>query len=971
MSTRYNERVWTGHVISWIQEAIRQGRTVFQDATNDAGIVLESGKTKFPDILLFSDKVSGIIFNGWELKFPDTKIDDIDMLENALEKAERIGANSFVTWNGSEAIIWKIENDNYSTEALSQKKVYPKNLNINSREDLANPERYRENELFLKTQLNEILHDLEQLYNIGEFRQAVNISGSIIEAIKSASKIIIPQFQKEIINLKNANHTFREEFNKWKIYENSTLRILSSSSRRLENIVAENVLAKFTFYNLIGRILFYSTLSENLSGNLNRIVIESQTGINVKTSLFEYFAEARRIDYHAIFKPYFTDIISFSNVVSNAVSKLIKVINEFDFKILPSDVIGKILENLVPKEEKQKFGQYFTSEILADIVSFPAITSAQDIIFDPTSGTGSFLNSAYKILKYFGIQKHSQLLNQIWGNDISHFPAILSVVNLYKQNVLETDNFPRVMREDFFNLLPGATKIFPDSNNYLNQIEMSIPTFNSIISNFPFIRQEDIPNEVMTEHFREQFESTQQAFLPDNSFKINERSDYFTYCIYNSFRFLNEEGFISAITSNAWLGKEYGIQFKKFILDNFHIKYVIKSSAEHWFADSKVSTIFVVLQKIESEQATKFISINTKLDELFNVSDNNYLLQIEDFYSDIEYCEDPLNSNWNNDDNFENLKHNFNKKISVSSIERSVLEQSLEDKANWSQYFISANIFDLFLAHQAQLYPDFINVFRGERTGWNKMFIIPLEKVEESQIERQFLVPYIKGPVEIKSFEFKNEYNFYLFVCDKGIDELRRDFPGAYRWIQSFLNVRNKNSSKTIPEACSSNKPYWYSLSPKTAHIVTAINPYKRLFFCYSEDGFTIDQRLAAISVVDVNNVKLIAALLNSVLSLLAIELKGTSRNLGSLDLNASYFKKLKLLNPSTLSQSSRSKILASFASLTSREIMNIDQEVEMQDRIEFDETIFRAFNIDETILQRLYELLITLVNERVTLSEN
>lgn len=101
-NVRYNERVWTGHVISWIQEAVREGRTKFQEATNDSGLILESGKTKFPDILLFSDKTSGVIFNGWELKFPDTPIDDIELLSNAVEKANRIKANSFVTWNGME-----------------------------------------------------------------------------------------------------------------------------------------------------------------------------------------------------------------------------------------------------------------------------------------------------------------------------------------------------------------------------------------------------------------------------------------------------------------------------------------------------------------------------------------------------------------------------------------------------------------------------------------------------------------------------------------------------------------------------------------------------------------------------------------------------------------------------------------------------------------------------------------------------
>lgn len=64
---KYNERVWAGHIISWIQEEIKDGKTAFQDATNDTGIKLDTGRTKFPDVLLFTDKVSGIVFNGWEL----------------------------------------------------------------------------------------------------------------------------------------------------------------------------------------------------------------------------------------------------------------------------------------------------------------------------------------------------------------------------------------------------------------------------------------------------------------------------------------------------------------------------------------------------------------------------------------------------------------------------------------------------------------------------------------------------------------------------------------------------------------------------------------------------------------------------------------------------------------------------------------------------------------------------------------
>ena len=92
---KLNERAWAGQIISWIKQSINDSTTIFQDATNDEGLKVASGRTKFPDVLLFTDKISGVVFNGWELKFPDTAADDSEMLENALEKAERLKSNSF------------------------------------------------------------------------------------------------------------------------------------------------------------------------------------------------------------------------------------------------------------------------------------------------------------------------------------------------------------------------------------------------------------------------------------------------------------------------------------------------------------------------------------------------------------------------------------------------------------------------------------------------------------------------------------------------------------------------------------------------------------------------------------------------------------------------------------------------------------------------------------------------------------
>lgn len=966
LDIKRNERDWAGQLISWIKFSIDRKTTVFQDATNDTGVKMKSGRTKFPDVLLFVDKTSGVIFNGWELKFPDTAVDDAVMLENALEKAQKLHSDSFVTWNGAEAIIWHIDDEEYTLDSLSKLKLYPKVSTINSREDLADPVKFVQHEPLLKARTEEILHDLDSLYRNGALKPALDISKNIISAVREASTIIIPQFQEAIIKEKGSNRAFRDEFNKWKIYESSTLKILEYSSRKKEHVIPEQVLAKFTFYNLIGKTIFYLTLCENLSGELEPITFDESE--SAKDLLNSYFDEAKKIDYQAIFRPYFTDSIEYSDLTNKAIYALLEVLTAFDFKVLPTEVIGHILENLVPDDEKQKFGQYFTNEVLANLVAFPVVKTNMDVLFDPTCGTGTFLNSFYEILRALGAKEHGELLKQIWGNDVSHFPAILSVINLYKQDVVATDNFPRVMRNDFFNLDVGEKVVFPDSHDHNKHIDVPLPTFDGIASNFPFIQQEDIPNEKLSAFFREKFESEQQAFLKDNTFKINERSDYFTYCIYNADRFLKPDGCLSAITSNAWLGKEYGFQFKKFLLDNFHIRYVVKSNAEHWFKDSLVSTIYFVLDKTQSCDPTRFITINRKLSELFEgKSKNEKIQQIEDFYSDIDNCNDSRNDLWEKDNFFDDLYKRKDGSLSVCLASKEHLLDSLESKTNWGQFFLSTNLFGSFEGCLTQYYPDIVKVFRGERTGWNPMFVIKGENVKASHINEKYLVPYVKSSSELQQIEFDGDYNFRAFVCQDKINSMDK---GTKSWINKFVKALNKNGTQTIPEACAGHRPYWYSLNPKKAHIITAVNPYERFFFTFSKEPFVIDQRLIAMQVQEGYDVELIAALLNSVITFLILEMRGTSRNLGALDLNADFLKQLKMLNPNLLNKEKVDAIIFAFRPIKNRPINSVMEEVTLADRRNFDATILKCFGLDEKLLDSLYNILIGTVNDRISMSK-
>jgi len=76
-------------------------------------------------------------------------------------------------------------------------------------------------------------------------------------------------------------------------------------------------------------------------------------------------------------------------------------------------------------------------------------------------------------------------------------------------------------------------------------------------------------------------------------------------------------------------------------------------------------------------------------------------------------------------------------------------------------------------------------------------------------------------------------------------------FPGAYSWIKKFEKSLNKNKTKTIRQKGieDGHEPFWYSLKPKAANIVTQINPFERHFFCFSKKRFIPDQRFGVINV--------------------------------------------------------------------------------------------------------------------------
>ena len=82
---------------------------------------------------------------------------------------------------------------------------------------------------------------------------------------------------------------------------------------------------------------------------------------------------------------------------------------------------------------------------------------------------------------------------------------------------------------------------------------------------------------------------------------------------------------------------------------------------------------------------------------------------------------------------------------------------SISSKKNWNIFFQREDYTSLLKKYLVSPYPKMINVFRGERTGWNKMFILSKSEIEVSGIESKFLIPYLKSPDELQTIEFEQK----------------------------------------------------------------------------------------------------------------------------------------------------------------------------------------------------------------------
>jgi type I restriction enzyme M protein len=750
-----NERELVSKLTEWFNEHIKRNKFPFTEATNESPAKYDS-TTYYGDIVLWISREAKQAYTYLEIKPPFASKENLDTLR---KKAIGFSVKYCFTWDFQNLNVYELKENKLSLHSTDSTPIM-KNIEDWLRGDV---------QATIKKYLANICEEAISLNETGKLRKFTPEKVYFVNYIRETVNKLVPQFEKHYTELSK---------------DKSKRKRIISYGR--EQGIAYNdpadyprLIARQSVYNLITKIIFYLTVRRYFE-DLPDLYISDEP--NLERFLKIAFTKAQEKDWQAVFEESEIEGFGIPKSCYKDLRDFFSQMKIYHFGELPEDVIGELFEEIIEPDKRHSLGQFFTNENLVDFILGFVINTDKAFYADTTCGSGTFLIRIYDRLKYLSKKiKHNELLDRIWGFDIAKFPAELATINLFRQEISNLENFPRVRRTDIFNVNKGDEYDFPPpsaSKIYTNKIKVPVPEFNAIVGNFPFIRQELIEkeskgykleitkvlahdyfltypklfstsgiNEGIIEHLgklsKEQFIKEIDRYVEKGNIelKLSGQADIYTYIFIHTATLLAEKGQFAVITSNSWLDVSYGSVLKEFFLDNFKVKIVIGSWAEPWFEDAAVNTVVTILEKNSNKKErdnniTRFVKLKKKFTELIPYQD----LRLESIkrWQTIEKIVDII-ENAEAHPRLEEITGNISSvdlpEMRVRLIKQSFLEKEIEEKgdlAKWGKYLRAPDVyFELIDKCKDKLIPlkKVADVRFGIKTGINEFFYLETPSV--------------------------------------------------------------------------------------------------------------------------------------------------------------------------------------------------------------------------------------------------
>lgn len=311
----------------------------------------------------------------------------------------------------------------------------------------------------------------------------------LLENLKKAKQILFENCLPKIEQKYDTDENFRKSVNKWILDSELDIKIEKEWLNKLAKEVTYSFINKLYFYRIAED---FGIIKAKLTKDKLPLLLSS---FPLKQLIQTGFNEILEIDYRAIFQRGLFDEIEFDN---NILERVVSQLSEYNFKNISSDILGKIYEFHISREERKSLGQFYTPEWIIDFIIKRLPIASKKTILDPACGSGGFLIRVYDKLKKDyekqGFDKkdiHNSILNNnIFGYDINPFAVQLTATNLVLKDLSsKTDNI-HILEKD--SLATSLHKWMHKANNLNNEemqsnlIDAFPDKYNIVVGNPPY-----------------------------------------------------------------------------------------------------------------------------------------------------------------------------------------------------------------------------------------------------------------------------------------------------------------------------------------------------------------------------------------------------------------------------------------------------------------------------------------------------
>ena len=902
-TVNYNERSWAIDLIGHLKIISAEGGQPVRDASGELTISTGSG-SRFPDILLYGDLDTTRILQGWELKMPDTPIDDIAFIDDAADKANLLGLDSFVLWNVTEAVLYTRNED----ENFTPQHRWTTLADIRTRSAaLAARERWQ-------ALASEILAYVNDLFarNTLEGRRFIDAyrSGGITELIfKNVGSVA-----ETMRNACRTDGRFRAEVTIWWAKNKAEYGL----TRDKHDVLAQSVLSDW-----IGKFLFAHVLQGHREEAHAVSAIGSDHTPEEALIIFQELSESCN------FFTIFGSTLGSERLSDQAwldLRQLNGLLSSLRLGGVEQLQLSHLLEGSVEVSRRKIKGQYPTPEILARLlVSLCVDDIENDRVLDPCAGSGTIARAALEIKLDHDVTGETAS-GQVIAGDIDPLTLQIATFALARPELMTHPI--RVFNKDAFTLQEDTILTLRDPNTG-QQFTEALGRFDAVTSNLPFVSQGG------RQQYGDAIARVNDSFGEDGG--LSGRADVAAYLPFALHDLVKEDGKLGIIITNAWLATAWGLEFQDRLRNFYHLETVITSGAGRWFKNAEIVTNILIMSprigEPDDEEETQFITLLRPLEELTDVEsveEVSALIKVGQAHDDVIDCHS----------------------VSLAELKRF----RLLGLGGTAQFGSINWILDLPLIFASQSF----EIARGERRGWNAMFY----PATTHEIESGYLQPVVKDTRNLRAY--LGQPDRQAFCCSLTEVELAAaGSTGALAWIEGFRNATN-SVGVPLTESLARANMHWYEMKAETrADIALLLGPNLRLFFSSFSEPTFVDQRLVRFTARDGVDLDLSAALLNTAISYLMVEGNGFGRGAGVLDLSVTGLKKhLHMLDPSALTREQRDRLVTLYQPLLARDVEDIADELERADRIAFDRAVLDEFGI-QTPLREIYDALLRLVEIR------